>query len=108
MYERKIDPGKMDVLKELANIGLGNAVTSLSQMLEEERVNMEVPIVTILPLQEVPDFLGGAEKPVVGIYIQSAGDISLTILFVLTMESAGNLVSSLIPGFDGELDEMAA
>ncbi len=107
MDEYRIDPNKLDVLKELANIGLGNAVTSLSQMLEEQKINMDVPVATVVPLQDLPDFLGGGDTPVVGIYIQSTGDVRLTILFVLSMDSASNLVSSLMPGVDGALDEMA-
>ncbi len=107
MDEHQIDSNRLDVLKELANIGLGNAVTSLSQMLGEEKVDMAVPVANTVPLQDVPDFLGGGEVPVAGIYIQSSGDVRLTILFVLSMDSATNLVSSLMPGVDGELDEMA-
>jgi chemotaxis protein CheY-P-specific phosphatase CheC len=34
---------KLDVLKELANIGMGHAVTSLAQMLDGEKICMDVP-----------------------------------------------------------------
>jgi chemotaxis protein CheC len=57
-------------------------------------------------LQDIPDLLGGAEFPVAGIYIESHGDVGLTILFVLSMESAYKLISTLLPGSQGELDEM--
>ena len=102
----KIDENMLDILKELANIGVGNAVTSLSQMLGEEKINMDVPVATLVPLQDVPDFLGGGEIPVAGVYIQSAGDVNLTVLFVLSLESASKMISNLIPGAGGELDEM--
>ena len=72
----------LDVLKELANIGVGNAITSLSQMLGEEKIDMEVPVATLVPLQDVPDFLGGGEVAVAGVYIEASGDVNLTILFV--------------------------
>ena len=80
MKKRRLSKEKFDVLKELANIGVGNALTSLSKMLNEEKVEMNVPEATLAPLQDVPDLLGGAELPVAGIYIESHGDIGLTIL----------------------------
>lgn len=104
--EKKISKEKLDLLKELANIGVGNALTSLSQMLDEEKVEMDVPVATLALLQDVPDLLGGDELPTVGIYIESHGDINLTILFVLSLESATSLISSLIPGSQGDFDEM--
>jgi chemotaxis protein CheC len=106
LKKRRLSKEKFDVLKELANIGVGNALTSLSKMLNEEKVEMNVPEATLAPLQDVPDLLGGAEFPVAGIYIESHGDVGLTILFVLSMESAYKLISTLLPGSQGELDEM--
>lgn len=103
---KKIDDSMLDVLKELANIGVGNAITSLSQMLGEEKIDMEVPVATLVPLQDVPDFLGGGEVAVAGVYIEASGDVNLTILFVLSLDSATNLITSLMPGVKGELDEM--
>lgn len=106
MKKRRLSKEKFDVLKELANIGVGNALTSLSKMLNEEKVEMNVPEATLAPLQDIPDLLGGAELPVAGIYIESHGDIGLTILFVLSMDSAYKLISTLMPDSQGELDEM--
>ena len=106
MKKRRLSREKFDVLKELANIGVGNALTSLSKMLNEEKVEMKVPEATLAPLQDIPDLLGGAEFPVAGIYIESHGDIGLTILFVLSLDSAYKLISTLMPDSQGELDEM--
>ena len=106
MKKRRLSKEKFDVLKELANIGVGNALTSLSKMLNEEKVEMKVPEATLAPLQDIPDLLGGAEFPVAGIYIESHGDIGLTILFVLSLDSAYKLISTLMPDSQGELDEM--
>ncbi len=103
---KKIDDNMLDVLKELANIGVGNAITSLSRMLGEEKIDMDVPVATLVPLQDVPDFLGGGEVTVAGVYIEAEGDVNLTILFALSLDSASNLITSLMPGVKGELDEM--
>lgn len=106
MSQHGLDETKLDILKELANIGMGNAVTSLSKMLGEEKIKMDVPVATLIPLQDVPDFLGGAEILVAGVYIKASGDVDLTILFVLPQQSAANLISSLIPGLPGEFDDL--
>lgn len=106
MEQRKIDHNELDVLKELANIGVGNAVTSLSQMLSGEKINMDVPAAFLLPLQDVPAMLEGEETAVAAIYIEGKGDVDLTILFILSLESATNLIAALIPGSRGDFDAM--
>lgn len=106
MHAFKIDDNMLDALKELANIGIGNAVTSLSQLLGEEKINMVIPVATLVPLQDAPESLGEEEIPVAGVYIKAAGDVDLTVLFVLSLDSAANLITNLIPGTKGGLDQM--
>jgi len=97
----------IDVLKELGNIGSGNAATALASMLDK-RIDMRVPQVNILEFSEVADVLGGEEIPVVGIYFQMDGDIVGNIMFILNIDSAKNLVNMLfkreVP--NKELDDM--
>lgn len=57
-----------DVLKEVGNIGAGNAATALAALLNQQ-IRMQVPNVIWLPLDAVADRLGGAEKPVAGILL---------------------------------------
>ncbi len=104
---KNLDQMQLDLLKELANIGVGNAVTSLSQMLQDRKITMSIPEVTVEALQDLPDLLGGAETPVAGVYLEAEGDISLVILFVLTLPSVENLIRFLIPGWAGEPDELS-
>jgi len=106
LHAFKIDDNMLDALKELANIGIGNAVTSLSQLLGEEKINMVIPVATLVPLQDAPESLGEEEIPVAGVYIKAAGDVDLTVLFVLSLDSAANLITNLIPGTKGGLDQM--
>lgn len=106
MGDESVNAFKLDVLKELANIGTGNAVTSLGQMLNEEKIIMDVPNALLVPLQDVPESLGGAELPVAGVFIKSAGDIRLTILFIVPLESASKLISILLPAAQGDFDTL--
>ena len=56
----------MDVLKELGNIGAGNAMTALSQMLNC-KVDMRVPQIKLMEFSEIGAMLGGEEQYLVGL-----------------------------------------
>jgi len=85
----------IDILKEIGNIGAGNAATSLAKMIEK-RIDMNVPVVRILEISEVTDILGGAEIPVIGILIGVSGEIKGTMMFILELEAAYALVNILM------------
>lgn len=97
----------IDVLKEIGNIGAGNAATSLANMINK-KVDMTVPKVNVLDFKDVPEMLGGEEEPVCGIFFKLEGTMEGTIMFVLTLESAKRLLDLLMPGMLGEeFDEMS-
>jgi chemotaxis protein CheC len=85
----------IDVLKEIGNIGAGNAATSLSQMLSK-RIDMNVPEVSLLNYDDVIDSIGGAENIVVGILVSFEGDIDGVILFLLKKEFVHLIINSLL------------
>ncbi len=84
-----------DVLKELGNIGAGNATTALAQMLQC-KVDMKVPQVKLLEFGELGEMMGGEEKIMAGIYLCVEGDISGSIMFLLAKDAARHLVSKLM------------
>lgn len=84
-----------DVLKEIGNIGAGNATTALAQLLNC-KVEMKVPQVNLLDFAEVGDLIGGAEQIMAGIYSGVEGDIKGSIMFLLKRKSARNLVAKLM------------
>ncbi|MDE6714327.1 MAG: chemotaxis protein CheC [Lachnospiraceae bacterium] len=84
-----------DVLREIGNIGAGNATTALSQMLNT-RVDMAVPQVKLMEFKEVGTTMGGEEQLVAGIYLAVEGDITGSIMFIQKKESARNMVSKLM------------
>lgn len=97
---------QLDVLKEVGNIGAGNAVTALAKLINK-RVNMDVPRVELLEFNQVAEMLGGADIPVTGIYFRVEGDIRGNIMFLIPIESSRTLISMLLgdPG-GGEFNEM--
>ena len=62
----KVSESYFDVLKEIGNIGAGNAMTALSQMLQC-KVDMKVPQVKLLDFREVGAVMGGEEQMMAGI-----------------------------------------
>lgn len=94
----------IDVLREIGNIGAGNAATSLAKMIDK-KIDMKVPVVKLLGFDEVPELLGGAENVVSGIFFKIEGDITGSIMFVLDHSSAINLVDLLMPRENAEFDE---
>lgn len=85
----------IDVLKEIGNIGAGNAATSLSQMLSK-RIDMNVPEVSLLNYDDIIESIGGAENVVVGILVSFDGDIDGVILFLLKKEFVHLILNSLL------------
>ncbi|HHW56570.1 MAG TPA: chemotaxis protein CheC [Clostridia bacterium] len=85
----------LDILKELVNIGAGNAITALSTMLGK-RVDMQVPTVKILEFKEVSDIFGSPDTVIIGIYFDLDGDVKGNILFALDLSSAASLIWNLM------------
>lgn len=90
-----------DVLKEIGNIGAGNAMTALSQMLQC-KVDMQVPQVRLLEFKDVGALMGGEEQLMVGVYLAVEGDITGSIMFLVKQESAKHLVNKLMMGMGSE------
>ena len=89
-----------DVLKELGNIGAGNATTALAQLINC-KVDMKVPQVRLLNFNELGAMLGGEETILVSIYLQVEGDVEGSMMFVLSEDSALHLVNKLMSGMLG-------
>ena len=103
-----IDHMQFDVLKEIGNIGAGNATTALSKMLNA-KVDMKVPKIELLEFKELSEIIGGAENIVVGILLTLEGDIEGMIMFVLEKQAAHKIVNLLMSGLcipEEEFNEM--
>lgn len=112
MAERELDKLndlQFDVLKEIGNIGAGNATTALAKMLNT-KIDMNVPRVEMVPFTELPDTFGSPEEVLAGILVQLDGDIKGMMMFLAKEESAHTLVNSLMGGMgaagDGTFSEM--
>jgi chemotaxis protein CheC len=76
---------QLDALKEISNIGAGNAATALSQLIGR-KIDMTVPKANIAPFAEVVEIVGGAEKEVAGGYMVVDGESPMGLLFLVQNE----------------------
>ncbi|MGN0612601.1 MAG: chemotaxis protein CheC [Porcipelethomonas sp.] len=87
----ELDAMHLDVLRELGNIGSGNAATSLATLVNRE-ININIPSVKILGFNEVAEYVGGPEKIVMGLLISFDGDINGMILYIFDDDFIKNVV----------------
>lgn len=85
----------MDVLKEIGNIGAGNATTSLASMLNEQ-INMNVPKVELMEASKLGSAICPEDEIIVGIFLEVSNDISGSMMFLMKMDSAHYLVNRLM------------
>lgn len=87
---------QLDALKEVGNIGAGNAASALAQFLGR-RIDMTVPSAMIMNLDEIPALVGGPDKPVMGIFLKVFGGLSGVFLLFMPQNTASRLLHALIP-----------
>ena len=92
-----------DVLKELGNIGAGNATTALAQMINK-KVDIGVPHVRLVDFNEISTIIGCEENVMVGILIMLSGDVNGMMMFLLDEAIAKNLVNILMGREDDSLN----
>jgi chemotaxis protein CheC len=73
---------QLDALRELANIGSGNASTALSSMLGRS-VDISVPKAQALPFAEAVEAAGPAEQEITGIVLGIVGEMNGTVLLLV-------------------------
>lgn len=95
MLEDNLTNTKIDVLKELGNIGAGNATTALSVLLGS-RLEMELPIVKVLDFDEISNLVGGADVVIAAVLTRFTGDVNGMTLFIMELEEAKNLASAML------------
>lgn len=100
----QMDNMQFDVLKEIGNIGAGNATTALSQMLSA-KVDMKVPKIELLEFKELGELIGGAENIVVGILLTLEEDIDGMMMFLMEKDAARRMVRLLMGGYAQENED---
>lgn len=92
---------QLDALKEVGNIGCGNAASALAEFLGR-RITMSVPLASLVSLAEVPNKVGGKDALVACIMLKLIGGLSGRFLFVIPEKTSLKILRKLIPNSRAE------
>ncbi len=107
-YDEMDDMSK-DMLREIANIGTGNAATALSTLLQRP-VNIQVPQISFLEYDKVTESMGGPETVMAGLLLMLHRDVNGMMILLMNEGFAQMAISTLLgQNFTNftDLDEMS-
>lgn len=85
---------QQDTLKEIGNIGTGNAVTALSRLIKK-KIDVTLTDVGIISLEDLPGQFGGPTEKVCGIFCHIEKPSQATILNIFEMKPLMSLIADL-------------
>ncbi|PLX28368.1 hypothetical protein C0581_02465 [Candidatus Parcubacteria bacterium] len=94
MAKKHLTQEEVDQLKEITNIGAGNAATALSHMLGK-KIGMTVPDSFVGGITDVQRMLGKTEDTVVATFLKVHGDLEGAMVMILPPKSAIDFVDIL-------------
>ena len=86
---------KLNVFREISNIGSGNASTSLAQMLNEI-VDIGIPNSDLREFSDITNSYSSPEELAVGTVLQISGDLEGFIMVIMDVDSTLTLLSRLL------------
>ncbi len=106
----KLTEAQLDAIKEVGNIGTGNAATALSTMLDK-KVDISVPQVKVVPISKIPFLFENPEEIVASIKMKLQEDMIGEILLIFDLTTVKTL-ARVLTGMEisdvTELDEFTA
>ena len=98
---------ELDGLKEIVNVGGGNAATSISQMINS-RVDMDVPEVEVMAYGELYQKIIADDVEMHAVLSKIVGDIDGALLFVIADESGQKIAKMMLGSDDNPSNEIIA
>jgi len=86
---------QLDAIREVGNIGTGNAATALSQLLSC-MIDMDVPKADLISIYSIADYYGEPDSLVAAVFVRSLGDFGCSLIFIQTEEDARLMVELLL------------
>lgn len=96
---------RLEALQELANIGGGNAATSLSKLVGKP-IQMTIPTVEEMAYEKVFQTLRSEEEVVKAVMMELRGNAGGVFLFVMSEESAADWAGLLFNGEEQSSNEL--
>ncbi len=89
-----LTPEQEDMLREIGNIGSGNAVTALSRLIKK-KIDVDLTDVGIISFDKLAEQFGGHMEKICGIFSQIGGDSQSTILQAFELRPLMEIIASL-------------
>jgi chemotaxis protein CheC len=86
---------QLDLLKEIGTIGSANAATALADLINKQ-VEIAVPRVNLVPLENISSLLGASDKLYFVLDIEIRGDMSGRMFLLFSPDDARYLASALL------------
>ena len=86
---------QLDAIREVGNIGTGNAATALSKLLGR-MIDMDVPKAELVSIYELAEHYGDPTELIAAVFVRSLGDFGCSLIFIQKEEDAKTMVDLLL------------
>ncbi len=93
----EMDAMHMDVLREIGNIGAGNATTALAKLINA-KIDMKVPKVEMVDFQHLASIVGNEEDLMVAVMVTLSVDVDGMMMFLMDKKSGTYLIEQMMAG----------
>lgn len=102
LYENLSDI-HLDVMREIGNIGAGNACTALSVLLGT-MIDMSVPKIQLLGFEDTSNYLGGPDTEILGLKIDVTDDLKGMMFHIVNKKFAERIINTF---YEKKIDSLA-
>ena len=95
---------QLDVMREIGNIGAGNACTALSVLLGTT-IDMSVPSVKLLGYDSTAEYLGGEDNMVIGLKVAITDDLDGMMVHIVQKKFAERIINTF---YAKEIEDVTA
>lgn len=86
---------QLDAIREVGNIGTGNAATALSKLLSC-MIDMDVPKAELVSIYDLAGHYGDPNQQMAAVFVRSLGEFSCSLIFIQKEEDADLMVNLLL------------
>lgn len=86
---------QLDAIREVGNIGTGNAATALSKLLGR-MIDMDVPKAELVSIYELAGHYGDPTELIAAVFVRSLGDFGCSLIFIQKEKDARMMVDLLL------------
>ena len=86
---------QLDAIREVGNIGTGNAATALSKLLSRA-IDMDVPKADLVSIYELSEYYGAPDTQVAAVFVRSLGEFGCSLIFIQNEEDSQLMVDLLL------------